>query len=73
MSSGLVFTVVLQKEDVGGYSVSCVEIPQAISQGENKKEALDNIKKAIKLALDYLEEKARAVKGKRIEFAQVVV
>jgi len=73
MSGGRLFTVVLQKEDVGGYSVRCVELPQAISQGETKKEALENIKEAIQLVLEYLEDKAKATKGKNVEFAQVVV
>jgi predicted RNase H-like HicB family nuclease len=73
MSGGRVFTVVLRKEEVGGYSVRCVELPQAISQGDTKKEALENIKEAIQLVLEYLEDKAKAYKGKNVEFAQVVV
>ena len=66
------FTVVLHKEDIGGYSVRCVELPQAISQGETKEEALSNIREAIELVLEHLEQKARAQKGK-FEFAEVVV
>ncbi|MGI0083864.1 MAG: type II toxin-antitoxin system HicB family antitoxin [Nitrososphaerales archaeon] len=63
----------MEKEDVGGYSVRCVELPQAISQGETREEALSNIKESIELVLDYLEEKAKTHKGKRVEFAEVVV
>ena len=70
--SGRRFTVMLRAEDVGGYSVQCVELPQAISQGETREEALANIKEAIELVLEYLEEKARAQKGKA-EFVEVVV
>jgi predicted RNase H-like HicB family nuclease len=66
------FTVVLEKECVGGYSVRCVELPHAISQGETREEALKNIKEAIELVLEHLEEKARAQKGK-LEFAEIVV
>ena len=66
------FTVVLQKESVGGYSVRCVELPQAISQGETREEALKNIKEAKELVLEHLGEKARAQKGK-LEFAEIVV
>lgn len=72
-SEGRRFTVVLEKEDVGGYSVRCVEISQAISQGETREEALSNIKEAIELVLDYLEEKAKQHKGKKFEFAEIVV
>ncbi len=72
-AKGRRFTAVLEREDVGGYSVRCVELPQAISQGETREEALSNIKDAIELVLDYLEEKAKAHRGKKVEFAEVVV
>ena len=73
MPSGRRFTVVLQREDVGGYSVRCVELPQAISQGETRDEALANIREAIELVLEHLEDKANTQKGKKTEFAEVVV
>jgi predicted RNase H-like HicB family nuclease len=46
------FTVVLTPDEDGGYSVQCVELPAAISQGETKKQALKNIKEAIQLVLE---------------------
>jgi predicted RNase H-like HicB family nuclease len=47
------FTVVLrEEEEVGGYSVRCIELPGAISQGETREEALKNIKEAIELYLE---------------------
>lgn len=61
----------LRTEDVGGYSVQCVELLQAISQGETREEALANIKEAIELVLEHLETKAKK-KGKG-EFVEVVV
>ena len=64
------FTVVLRPDEEGGYSVQCLELPQAISQGETKKEALENIKEAIELVLDHLRERER---GKKVEFVEVVV
>ena len=73
MPSGRTFTVILQKEDVGGFSVRCVELPQAISQGETREEALANIKEAIELVLKHLEDKAKTLASKKTEFAQVVV
>jgi len=45
------FTVILTKEEEGGYSVRCVELPGAISQGETQEEALKNIKDAITLVV----------------------
>ena len=48
--------MVLEKDqDGGGYSVQCVELPGAISQGETREEALKNIKEAIELVLEVLE------------------
>ena len=55
---GRVFTVVLEKdEEVGGFSVRCVELPQAISQGETREDALRNIQEEIELVLDYSGDK----------------
>ena len=69
---GRKFTVVLDKDEDGGYSAQCVELPAAISQGDTKKEALKNIKEAIELVLEVLEEKARK-KRPRSEIEEVVV
>lgn len=71
VTGGRRFRVVLRGEDTG-YSVQCVELPQAISQGETKKEALANIKEAIELVLEHLEQRARNRAGKA-DFVEVVV
>ena len=41
------FTVILEKESDGGYSVYCPAIPGCVSQGDNRQVALANIKQAI--------------------------
>lgn len=47
------FTIRLLKDrDSGYYAVRCVELPEAISQGKTKQEALANIKQAIELVLE---------------------
>jgi len=38
---GLKFTVILREEPEGGYSAQCIELPGAISQGENREQAID--------------------------------
>ncbi len=48
------YTVILEPQDEGGYTVRCLELPGAISQGETKEEALANIKEAIGLLLEVL-------------------
>lgn len=44
---GLKFTVILREEAEGGYSVQCIESPGANSQGENREQAIANIREAI--------------------------
>jgi len=58
---GRKFTVVLTKEDVGGYSVRCVEVPAAISQGETRAEAIKNIKEAIVLYLESFPDELKII------------
>ena len=41
------FTVILEPEEVGGYSVHCPALPGCASQGETLEEALANIREAI--------------------------
>ena len=50
------YTVVLEPQEEGGFTVQCVEIPGAISQGETREEALANIKEAIELVLEVQRE-----------------
>lgn len=73
MSRAITFTVALKKEETGGYSVRCVELPAAISQGENEKEALLNIREAIELVLEELEARAQARNPDKLELVTVSV
>jgi len=54
------FTVKLEESDEGGYSVQCLELPAAISEGDTKEDALENIKEAIQLVLEITQEQARS-------------
>jgi predicted RNase H-like HicB family nuclease len=44
--------VVLEKSDEGGYTAIVPSLPGCISEGDTRKEALSNIKEAIKLYLE---------------------
>jgi antitoxin HicB len=46
------FTVILEPEADGGYSVVCPAIPGCVSQGDSLDEALANIREAIVLCLE---------------------
>ena len=45
------YTILVEKEDEGGFSGSCLELPAAISQGETLEELQKNMKEAIDLVL----------------------
>lgn len=45
------YPVVLEKNQGGGWTVTCPILPGCISEGDTKREALDNIKDAIHLYL----------------------
>jgi predicted RNase H-like HicB family nuclease len=69
---GIKFTVILRKDDVGGYSVRCIELPGAISEGDTKKEALKNIKEAIELYLETWPDELKRLRKKR-EVVEITV
>jgi len=50
------FEVVLERDVDGGYVALVPRLPGCVSQGESKKEALKNVKDAIKLVVDVLKE-----------------
>jgi predicted RNase H-like HicB family nuclease len=72
------YTVVLEPQEEGGFTVQCVEIPGAISQGETREEALAHIKEAIKLVLEMQREELHKTSPAmrreifRVEVADVV-
>jgi len=52
----MLFKVVLEPSDEGGYTVYAPSLPGCISEGETVKEALTNIREAIKLYLEPVED-----------------
>ena len=53
------FTIIIEKEEEGGFSGQCLEMPGVISQGESLDELKKNISKALQMALEYLKEKTK--------------
>ena len=51
------YTVVLQREDDGGYVAKVPAMPGCVSQGKTKPEALKNIKEAMTLCLEVRAER----------------
>lgn len=48
--------VILEPSDEGGYTVYVPSLPGCISEGETVQEALENIREAMKLYLDPVED-----------------
>ncbi len=48
--------VILEPSDEGGYTVFVPSLPGCISEGESVEEALENIKEAIELYLEPVED-----------------
>ncbi len=69
---GKKFTVILREEPEGGYSTQCVELPGAISEGENRKETLADIKDAIEGYLEAFPEELDQLKRKR-KLVEIIV
>jgi len=67
------FDVVLERDEDGWFIADVPALPGCHTQGENKKEALKNIKEAIELYLEVLKEKGHKKKSSFIEIQKVKV
>ena len=65
------FTVILEKETQGGYSVYVPALPGCASQGETRRQAMKNIKEAIDLYLWSLKEDGMPLPKRDLEFETV--
>ncbi|MBI3011920.1 MAG: type II toxin-antitoxin system HicB family antitoxin [Candidatus Omnitrophica bacterium] len=54
----MVYKVVLRRGEVAGYIADCPAIPGCVSQGRTKREALANVKDAMRGCLAVLNERA---------------
>lgn len=61
----LEYNAIFSAEDEGGYSVYVPDLPGCISQGETFEETKENIKEAIKLYLEEVDEKLYHVTPKQ--------
>jgi len=57
----IVYTVVFEEEEDGGYHVYCPALPGCHSQGDSKQEALENIKEAIQCYLESLRKDGQSI------------
>ena len=55
------FTVILEPQEEGSFTVTVPALPGCISEGETKEEALHNIKEAIELYIEVLKEDGKPI------------
>jgi predicted RNase H-like HicB family nuclease len=68
------YKVILEPNEDGGYTVYVPILPGCISEGDTREEALSNIKEAIELYLESLEEDGEPIPSEKdIEEAVVEV
>jgi len=65
------FNVTVDRDEDGVWVVECPAIPGCVSQGETKRQALENIKEAIALCLEVRAEKGLplTIETRQIEIA----
>ena len=63
--------VVLETSDEGGYTVYVPSLPGCISEGETEEKALANIREAIELYLEPVEDELSASDGTNIKVVVV--
>ncbi|MCL2073779.1 MAG: type II toxin-antitoxin system HicB family antitoxin [Marinilabiliaceae bacterium] len=51
------YNIYIEKNEDGWLTGQCEQLPQAISQGENIEDLMENMKDAIELVLEYQREK----------------
>ena len=59
----MVFKVVLQPSEEGGYTAIVPSLPGCVSEGETIEEAMDHIREAIELYLEPIAEEDLAKEG----------
>ncbi len=62
--------IILEPGEEGGYTVSVPALPGCISEGDSRQEALDNIREAIELYLEPVEDdELFSLKAEKLEIA----
>lgn len=65
--------VIIEPDETGGYVVSCPSLPGCHSQGETIDDALANIRDAILLYIEVLEEDGLAIPPDTLDRVLIVV
>jgi len=66
MGDGMKLRVVLEPSDEGGFTVYVPSLPGCISEGETEEEALANIREAIELYLEPVDDELTRQEGIKV-------
>ncbi|MBV8976956.1 MAG: type II toxin-antitoxin system HicB family antitoxin [Alphaproteobacteria bacterium] len=61
MTSKYSFSIVLESQEGGGFTVLVPVLPEVVTEGDTEREALANAEEAIRLVLDYRRERGIAI------------
>jgi len=67
------FKIVLEPSEDGGYTVYVPSLPGCISEGDTKEEALKNIREAIELYLEPVEDDLIPFEQQRVEIVELSI
>ena len=65
--------IVLEPSDEGGYTVYVPSLPGCISEGDTKEEAIHNIKEAIEVYLEPIEDDILSTSTKNVEVQEITI
>jgi predicted RNase H-like HicB family nuclease len=69
----MILKVVLEPSDEGGFTVYVPSLPGCISEGETREEALENIREAIELYLEPVEDDMVQFDSSGLEMAELTI
>jgi antitoxin HicB len=61
MTSGRRFSVILEPQEEGGFTVLVPALPEVVTEGDTEAEALANAEEAIRAVLDYRRDNGLAI------------
>ena len=65
--------IIIYPGEDGYWIAQCPSLPPCISQGDTKVEAIANIKEAIELYLEFLQEEGRTIPDDQVETVMLFV
>ena len=57
----MLYKIIIEKDENGGYVTFCPALPGCYSQGETRKEALKNMKEAIECHIESLKKQGKKI------------